>query len=169
MLGAVLIVQGAGVIEPESVERALTALESVCDRVIVLGGPERAGPGGRELPSDADELTAVNAALHESRDGHCVVLAGDLRHPSVELLRYMLHIRGSFEVVVPERRDGSPQPLCALYHTALVRRAEGLLAAGERTLAPLLDLATVRRVSVEEVAKFGDPQDLLERSGSRPL
>ena len=169
MVGAVLIVQGARAIEPKGIERTLAALESVCERVVVLGGAERHGPDGSAVPSDTDELTAVVAALREAGGGHCAVLAGDLPHPSSELLRYMEHVRASFEVVVPERRDGSPQPLCALYHGNLLRRGEGLLAAGERSLAPLLDLATVRRVSVEEVAKFGDPQDLLERTARQPL
>lgn len=169
MLGAVLIVRGTKATEPSGVERALTALQSVCDRVIVLGGPGDADADHRPLPMDANELIAVTAALREAGDGHVAVLATDLRHPSSELLRYMHHIRGGFEAVVPHHRDGSPQPLAALYHGQLLRRAEGLLAAGERTLAPLLELGTVRPVTVEEVAKFGEPEELLERTGAPPL
>lgn len=169
MLGAIVFVQGAKATEAASVQRASAALKQVCSRVVVLGGAELPDADHRPLPRDVSELAAVAAALREAGEGHVAVFAADLRHPSSELLRYMAHVRGSFEVIAPQRRDGSLQPLAALYRTSLLRRAEGLLAAGERELSELLKLATLRPVSVEEVAKFGEPEDLLERSGPAPM
>lgn len=164
MLGAVLIMQAAGATEPSGVHLATTVLKSVCDRVIVFGG-EAAGAAAHPLPGDASELAAVAAALREAADGHVALLSADLLHPSSELLRYMAQVRGSFEAVVPEHRDETPEPLMAIYHPSLLRRAEGLVAAGERELSNLLEAATVRRISVEEIAKFGEPERLLERTG----
>lgn len=163
MLGAVLILRQTSAIEPASIELATTALESVCDRVLVFGAGA-ASDDTRPLPADTGELAAVMAALREAGGDHVAVLAADLRHPSSELLRYMAQVRGSFEAVVPEQRDGSLQPMAALYHASVLRRAEGLLAAGEREIAKLLSLCTIRRITVEEVAKFGEPERLLERS-----
>lgn len=165
MLGAVVVLHSPAAVSPQSIERAVAALRPWCHRVLVFGGPEQAGDDHRPLPRDAGELLAVTAALRQAERGHVAVLAADLAHPSSELVRYLRHVRGSFEVIAPERRDGGLQPLAALYHAALLRRAEGLLAAGERDLGPLLEMAAVRRVTVEEVAKFGEPEELLERAG----
>ncbi|MFO8080037.1 MAG: NTP transferase domain-containing protein [Armatimonadota bacterium] len=163
MLGAVLVLHKAGATEPAAVRLATTVLESICERVVVFGGGASRAID-HPLPADTSDLAAVAAALREAADGHVAVLSADLLHPSSELLRYMAQVRGSFEAVVPEHRDASPEPLAAIYHASLLRRAEGLIAAGERELPKLLEAATVRRVSVEEVAKFGEPQRLLERA-----
>jgi molybdopterin-guanine dinucleotide biosynthesis protein A len=168
MLGAIIMLQRAGTTEPPTVRGATNVLESVCERVLVFGG-EASDAADYYLPADASELAAVAAALREAMDGHVAVLSADLLHPSSELLRYMTQVRGSFEAVVPVHRDESLQPLAAIYHASLLRRAEGLIAAGERELSKLLGVATVRRVSVEEVAKFGEPERLLERAGPAPI
>jgi len=81
------------------------------------------------------------------------------------LLRYMVHVRGSFEAVVPLAADDAPQPLLALYHPRCAGRARGLLSAGERDPLALLQIAAVRHITADEVAKFGDPAELLARGG----
>lgn len=167
MLGAIVIVQGAAPPDPAQLQASTAALEAVCDRVVVLGS-EVAAAATHPLAGDPTALRAVTEALGEADRGHVAVLAADIIHPSAELLRYMAHVTAGFEAVVPDRRDGTPQPLAAVYHTSLLRRADGLLAAGQRDLTGLLDLANVRHISVEEVAKFGEPERLLERAGPTP-
>ncbi|MFW5869011.1 MAG: NTP transferase domain-containing protein [Armatimonadota bacterium] len=169
MLGAVLMVQAAGATDPARIQAATAALESVCGRVILFGGGETSEDATVPLPADTSDLAAVTAALRAAGEGHVAVLAADLVHPSAELLRYMNQVRGNFEAVVPEWRDGSLQPLLAIYHTSVLRRAQGLIAAGDRELSKLLELATTRRITVDEVAKFGEPERLLERAGPTPL
>ena len=166
MLGAILVPPTAEAIDSEGIRAASVALEAVCDRVLVFGSGSKAVT--HPLPADASDLAAVTAALRQAGEDHVAVLAADLLHPSGELLRYMERVRGSFEAVVPERRNGGLQPLAAIYHGALLRRAEGLIAAGERDLAALLELASVRRISIEETAKFGDPERLLQRGRPAP-
>ncbi len=167
MLGAVVVVHDTGAGGPSGVRGAVEALSAQCARVLVVGGTEDAarasGAEHRPLLREASELTALTIVLREAGASHVAVLAGDLRRPSSELVRYLQHVCGSFEVVAPEGRDGSLQPLLALYHPSLLRRVEGLVAAGERDIAPLLELASVRRVSADEVAKFGEPDVLLAR------
>lgn len=169
MLGVVLVLQRAGSADPSRIRTATVALEAVCDSVLVLSFAGSRDDGSLPLPADASELSAVASALRAAGKGHVAVLAGDIERPSAELLRYMNSVRGNFEAIVPEGRDGTLQPMLALYRTSLLRRAEGLVAAGDREIAKLLDLATVRRITVDEVAKFGDPGRILERAGSTPL
>ncbi|MGI5819413.1 MAG: hypothetical protein ACOX9R_15095 [Armatimonadota bacterium] len=164
MLGAVVVLHGSDGTEPASIERASDVLKTLCSHVLVFGGAEQSHPAHRPLRRDAGELAAVCAALREAGAGHVAILVADLRHPSSELLRYMAQVRGSFDAIVPECPDGCLQPLLALYHPSLLRRAEGLLAAGERDLAPLLEMVTIRRITTDEVAKFGDPGKLLARA-----
>jgi molybdopterin-guanine dinucleotide biosynthesis protein A len=163
MVGAIVGLTAAP--RPEDIRRVALALEDYCSPILVFAPGTGVASNRRELPPGTSDLRAVMAVLLEAGREHAAICAGDLRNPSAALIRYMIQIRGSFEVVLPERPDGNLEPLLGLYHPDLVRRAEGLLAAGERELGPLLDLASVRRVTTEEVAKFGDPGDLLSRGG----
>lgn len=164
MLGAIICTADF-VATPDALREVAVALEPQCDRVLIFAPGESDAADFRALPPEAAELHAVAAALREAGDDHAAIAASDLCHPSSALIRYMVQIRGSFEIVIPERGDGGNEPLPGLYHPAIRRRAEGLIAAGERDLAALLELASVRLVTSEEVAKFGDPDDLLERAG----
>lgn len=163
MLGAILAIEETIPVRIEGVQHLRLALADHADRVLVFGG---AGEGGRErvpLPLGISPLGALAVILRHAGEEHAIVAAADLRHPSTELLRYMVQVRGSFDAVAPERADGTLQPLLALYHPRCARRAAGLVAAGERELTLLLAGAHLRRVSHDEVAKFGQPSDLLDR------
>jgi hypothetical protein len=173
MLGAVMVAQGHGG-SLAALQPALTALAAECERVLLVGDVESSllhmsGAEQRPLPRGASELSGLLVALRAAEGDHIALVGTQIRRPSPELLRYMRRVRGSFEVVIPERPDGSLQPLLGLYHPAVLRRAEGLLAAGEGRIAALLELASVRRITTEEVAKFGDPDELLGPSGPQSV
>ncbi len=163
MLGAI-VCTGNTATTPESARAVAVALRRNCDRLLAFSSREIDGIDHRLLVPDVSGLAAVACVLGDAGPEHAVIAAGDLLHPSSELIRYMVQIRGSFEAVIPERSDGSLEPLLAIYHPAVTRRIEGLIAAGERNLASLLDLVTVRLVDRDECAKFGDPDRLLERA-----
>jgi len=166
VLGAIIITRDMAPASPAGIEQMRLALAHHADRVIVFGGVEGADAPDRVLlPPAVSELGAIATVLAHAGDDHAIVVAADLRHPSGELLRYLVHVRGSFDAVVPVGRDDAPQPLLALYHPRCAGRARGLLSAGERDPAALLRIATVRRVTDDEVAKFGDPAELLARGG----
>lgn len=162
MLGAVVCL-GDIRARPDRIHEVAITLQEHCSRVLFAGAEADADLDQISIPVAATELGALTAVLRLAEDDHAVIAAGDLRRPSSALLRYMIQIRGSFEIVAPQRSDGTVQPLLALYHAKLRRRAEGLAAAGEREICPLLDLASVRLVTPEEVAKFGDPDGLVAR------
>ena len=165
MLGAVVVVGPAVAPDAEAIRGALAALRPHCHRLAVFGRTEQFDNLHHPLPADASELHALAAVLRQAGREHAAVMPADLLRPSAELIRYMIEVSGSFEVVAPERHDGSVQPLLALYHPKLLRRIEGLITAGERDISALLETATIRRITAEEVAKFGEPELLLDRRG----
>ncbi|MGC9316482.1 MAG: molybdenum cofactor guanylyltransferase [Armatimonadota bacterium] len=152
-----------GPIDRPHLERLRSALQPHVERIILYGDGGGQKLQRRELPQGG-LLGAVAAVLADAAEDHAIVLAADLMHPSAELLRYMIQVRGGHEAIVPERRDGRLQPLLALYHARCSRRAEGLVAAGQQALDALLEIVDVRRVTADEVAKFGDPGSLLARA-----
>ena len=164
MLGAIVAVQRTSTISSVQIEHLTRMLSPLVDDVILLGGTEE---GTRQrtvrVPRSASELAAVAEALAHAGDDHVMVVAADLRWPSPELLRYMSMIRAGHEAVVPEDPEGEPQPLLAIYHGRVAGRARGLAGSGERDLKALLKDVLVRRVTTDELAKFGSPRRLLER------
>ncbi len=168
MLGAIIALEPETAARAEDVERLAQLLSEFADPVLAFGDAEGAcAQAGVDLLETSSELAAIAAAVRRTGDDHAIVLSTDLVHPSSELVRYLVHIRAGHEAVVPVRGDGSPQPLCALYHGRCAGRAESLVAAGERKAEALLAEVEVRMVTVEEVAKFGEPEELLVRRGMR--
>jgi len=172
MVGAIVAVEREADASAQDIERLVALLSELTDRIVLIGLPPEASAKGGDAEARApqaefihaeSELDAIRAAARLALDDHAVVMAADLAHPSAELVRYLVHIRGGHEAVVPVRRDGLPQPLCALYHGRCAGRAQGLVASGERNAEALLAEVEVREVTVEEVAKFGEPQELLAR------
>lgn len=162
MLGAIVATEGKRGAPKADIERLAGLLDEVAERMLVIGHAQPSEPAG-EFVRAGSELEAIRIAAGLAGEDHALVLAADLAHPSAELIRYLLHIRAGHEAVVPLRRDGSPQPLCALYHGRCAARVAGLVATGERRAEALLDEVEVRWVTVEEVAKFGEPEELLAR------
>jgi len=163
VLGAIVAIAETCPLRSEGVEHLRLALADHADRVLVFGGVGEGGTHRVPLPAAISPLGALAVILRHAGEEHAIVAAADLRHPSSELLRYMVQVRGSFDAVAPERADGSLQPLLALYHPRCARRAAGLVTGGERELSVLLASAHLRRISFDEVAKFGHPTDLLAR------
>ncbi len=163
MLGAIVAVEGTASVSAGHIELLTKMLATLTDEVLLLGGTEV----GSEhqpvaVPRRIGELGAVAAALSHAGADHLLVIAADIRHPSLDLLRYLSMVRAGHEAVVPEGPDGV-QPLLAVYHARLAGRAQALASTGAREMQALLEDARVRRVGVDEVAKFGSPRTLLER------
>ncbi len=164
MLGAIVVAPEMGQLTAGQLQEVAGAAEPHIDRLVVCSDAP-SGPWELRPLEHATALAAIADALGLAGDEHALILAADLRNPSSELIRYLIHVRGSHEAIVPIAPDGRPQPLLALYHGRCARRAAGLVAAGERRPEALLELLSVRSVTSEEVAKFGDPGRLLARTG----
>ena len=159
------------------VERINSALNEVVAQTSLVGALEESAPW--PLPVVADvylkwgALGGVHAALCACRAPWAAVVACDLPFVTGELFVHLASLRENFDAVVPVQGDGRPQPLCALYRVEPCRkRAEELIAAGERRPRALLRAVETRRVAMAELADIegaplfftnvNTPEDYLE-------
>jgi molybdopterin-guanine dinucleotide biosynthesis protein A len=143
----------------------------------LVGAPEESAPS--HLPVVADvylkwgALGGLHAALFACRAPWAAVVACDLPFVTGELFARLASLRGNFDAVVPVQGDGRPQPLCALYRVEPCRkRAEELIAAGERRPRALLRAVETRWVEMAELSdtagaplfftNVNTPEDYLE-------
>ena len=85
-----------------------------------------------------------------------LVTGCDMPFISTELIQYLKsHRTTEVEIVIP-RIEEQFYPLCALYRTALWRKAKLLLEKGERRLLALVDVCSVQTVVQDALARI-DP------------
>jgi molybdopterin-guanine dinucleotide biosynthesis protein A len=133
-------------------------LSQVCDRITILG---RHPVEGCEFLPDREEFKGPLSALarFEPRRPFVFLLACDVPLFDARLVGYFLdRMKAGCAAVVPVR-DGSLQPLCALYRDSAFGELRLLHSFGENRLMPWLDLLEVERVEREELASAGfDPR-----------
>lgn len=115
------------------------------------------GPGWTKLPVVTEghkpqgPLVALAAGAREvSGCAAILVLACDMPLVSVALLRWLVDHPRPGTVVPLTGHPPTPQPLCARWAADDVGRADGLVAAGERSLKALLAASSVTYVPPEE-------------------
>jgi molybdenum cofactor guanylyltransferase len=154
-------------------DRQLDELTDIPD--ILLVGREASGhePVGRfriiqDRVPGSGPLGGLDAALAAARHDVVLVIACDMPFVTAGFLHHLASLAHAdvaeaavaAVAVVPQTEDGY-HPLCAAYtracHTIVMRR----LADGKLAMMGLLDDVRVRVVSSEEIARFGDPKQLL--------
>lgn len=136
-------------------EKIAAALSSISERIRVVGaqGGVSAWPVVPDVYQEWGALGGLHAALAACRGSWAAVVACDLPFVTGELFLRLVSLRENFEAVVPVQTDGRLQPLCALYAIEpCLRRAEELIAAGERRPRALLDSVRARRLMPFEFA-----------------
>ena len=151
------------------IDRARTALLHVAPELILIANdPDAYREVGLPMRPDAvpglGALGGIHAALawarDEGRDG-VVVIACDMPFVSPALLERLIDDATEADVVVPESpgRRGV-EPLCAFYSTACLPAIEAQIGRDDRRVIGFFDDVRVRRVPLDEVLGFGDPQIL---------
>ncbi len=140
------------------IERIHAALASITT-VTTLVGAESSFAALSQLLSVPDihvkwgALGGLHAALAACRTEWAIIVACDLPFVTGELFVRLASLRENFDAIVPVQPDGRLQPLCALYRAGACRkRAEELIAAGERRPRALLNLMNTRRIAYEELS-----------------
>lgn len=127
------------------IERALGALRTVCDDVVVVSSRHETPTGGwstiPDLRAGLGPLAGIEAALdHAARTGHGAVLllACDLPLVDARVLSALVQAFDGREPVAIAR-DGEPhyEPLCALYPADCLATATALLDRGEKAARAL--------------------------------
>ncbi|HEX6940834.1 MAG TPA: molybdenum cofactor guanylyltransferase [Longimicrobiales bacterium] len=151
------------------VERVRAALAQACADIVLIAN-DAALYAGLGLPIRPDArpglgvlggiLTALLWARDEGRPG-ALAVACDMPFLSPALLRRLLADAGHADVVAPESggRRGV-EPLCAWYGVGCIPAIEAELARGERHIVGFFDDVRVRRVPLDEVRAFGEPERL---------
>jgi molybdenum cofactor guanylyltransferase len=144
--------------ETTLVEHAVKTLRARCAPIFVVAAP------GQPLPDlDAevlrDEVRGVGPLLATARGLRAACEAGvelafvcavDMPYLDVGLIDALVGpaLRLGAEVVLPW--DGRDHYLAGVYRTALATRADGLLAAGERSMRALVTASDTQRVVLPE-------------------
>ena len=103
-------------------------------------------------------LGGIYTGLAASDSFYNLVVACDMPFLNQALLRYMVQISASFDLVIP-RLGHRMEPLHAVYSKGCLAPIEGLLKQGNLTVTELFNLVRVRYVDAEEINRF-DPKHL---------
>jgi molybdopterin-guanine dinucleotide biosynthesis protein A len=143
---------------------ALARLRGVAGDVRILCGPEpryldRGVPVETDLVHDTGPLAGVLTGLTAATGRPGLFLAVDLPRVPVALLARLVALAEGADAVVPRSSRG-PEPLCAVYGPACLEPIRRRVAAGELRMTSFWPGMRVREVRAEELAAFGDPDDL---------
>ena len=154
------------------VEQAVATLTARCAPVFVVAAP------GQPLPDlDAeilrDDVRGVGPLLATARGLRAAADAGvdrafvcavDMPYLTAELIDLLVAPSVSLGVDVVLPWDGRDHYLAGVYRTDLAARAEALVAAGERSMRALIDVADTQRLVLAEqqqgLTNVNEPTDL---------
>jgi molybdenum cofactor guanylyltransferase len=170
-------------------DRALSVMGTVCDRVAIVGDPAKftksgssnSGPTRYEsvvadIFPGCGPLAGIHAALVHSPAELNLMLAVDLPFVSGELLAFLFAAAEGSDAIVTVPRSGKGlQPLCAVYRRDFSTVAEQALRAGKYKIDAAFVGLSVRVIEESELAAAGfseqsffnvnTPQDRLAAEG----
>jgi molybdopterin-guanine dinucleotide biosynthesis protein A len=145
-------------------DRALTVMGWVCDRVAIVGDPTRfakyESPKCESVVADISSgcgpLAGIHAALVHSSAQLNLMLAVDMPFVSRELLAFLFGAAENTDatITVPRTNKGL-QPLCAVYRRDFCNAAEQALRAGKYKIDAAFVDVTVRVIGESELAAAG--------------
>jgi molybdopterin-guanine dinucleotide biosynthesis protein A len=156
--------------ETDLLDHALARLRAVAADVRILCGREpryldRGVPVDTDLVHGAGPLAGVLTGLAAAAGRPGLFLAVDLPRVPVALLARLLALAEGEDAVVPVSPRG-PEPLCAVYGPGCLEPIQRCVAAGDLRMTSFWPGRRVREVRAEELASFGDPEDLFRNLNS---
>jgi len=141
------------------VERVRAAVAPLVDEVVLVGDPAPLRGLGLRVITDPElgggPLAGLCAALAHAGSADALILPWDAPFLSTEMLAFLRDARGPADAAIPRRGD-LVEPLCAVYGPRCSRPARAAFAAGQRRPVAFYGEITVRWVTEEELAPFGD-------------
>lgn len=166
-------------------DRALTVMTPVCNRVTLVGDPDRFAKYGlaKNLPVVADifpecgPLGGIHAALVHSTAELNLMMAVDMPFVSEKLLEFLFASAEANDAVITVPRVGTGlQPLCAVYRRDFSAAAEESLRAGIYKIDAVFSAVSVQAIEERELVAAGfsersffnvnTPQDRLAAEGA---
>ena len=167
--------KGALVVDGRTIfDRQVAELSQIAGEILLVGGTrERPAPTPSVTPiadlmPGCGPLGGLHAALRAARGDVVVVVACDMPYVSARFLAHLASLIGGpdpkepcgYVAVVPRTERGY-HPLCAAYTRSAIEPIERRLAAGRLKMTDLLADVRLRVVDADEIARFGDPRQLL--------
>ena len=145
-------------------DRAVRRLDPLTTEIIVVVAPGREEsllpdqPGPKvatvvDLHPGRGPLAGIYAGLSAARSFHGLVVACDMPFLNVRLLRHIMEVRGSHDVIIP-RYGGQLEPLHAIYSKRCLGPIRAVLDGGENRIVAFLPGMDVRYVDEEEIRRF---------------
>lgn len=173
-----LVVEGRTIFD-----RQVAELSQIAGEILLVGATLTPGTPGTpaaparrpgvipiaDLMPGCGPLGGLHAALTTARGDVVIVVACDMPYVSAPFLAYLASLAGEqaerseaneFIAVVPQTERGY-HPLCAAYTRTAIEPIVRRLAAGRLKMTDLLADMRLRVVAAHEIARFGDPHQLL--------
>src|ERR1700675_2542595 len=140
-------------------DRALSVMGTVCDRVAIVGDPAKFTNYDSVVPDifpGCGPLAGIHAALLHSSAELNLMLAVDMPFVSRELLALLFAAaEESDAIVIVPRSVRGLQPLCAVYRRDFLPVAEQALRAGKYKIDATFSGVSVRVIKEGELAAAG--------------
>jgi molybdopterin-guanine dinucleotide biosynthesis protein A len=145
-------------------QRSVRNLRGAVCPIVIVGAPDQDLPAIPHILSICDPIAGQGPSMglmtglkHVEGISEWALGTGcDMPFISTELVQYLKSCRTSEAEIVIPRIDGQYYPLCALYRTAIWRKAKLLLEKGERRLLTLVNACRVQIVEQEALIQI-DP------------
>jgi molybdenum cofactor guanylyltransferase len=140
---------------------AVARLRGVCAETRILCGPQRRYLDQgvavvTDTASPSCPLAGIYSGLQTLDHDVGLFLAVDLPEVPVALLSFILNVAEGWDAAVPVHAAGD-EPLCAAYAASCREPIRRRLEAGDLKMTSFLPDVRVRRVTEDEILRFGDP------------
>ncbi|MDD5704250.1 MAG: molybdenum cofactor guanylyltransferase [Dehalococcoidales bacterium] len=148
-------------------EQVISIISLLCNKIVIVTAQ------GREIPKsisrsklevvtdifpDRGPLGGIYTGLTRSECFYNITVACDMPFLNQALLRYMMQLSTSYDVVVP-RINNMVEPLHSVYSKSCLGPIEDMLKQDKLNVNKLLSLVRARYVEAEEIDRF-DPEHL---------
>lgn len=143
------------------IERVLLQAEALTDDLFIsTNSPEKYKRFGlrmvNDIYPDKAALGGIYSAIRAARYDHVLILACDMPLLNKSLLRYLIGLAGSADVIAPLIDPHQPETLHTIYSKTCLPAIEDRLKANKLRIIGFFDAVSVRYVDRSEIAKF-DP------------
>jgi molybdopterin-guanine dinucleotide biosynthesis protein A len=141
------------------IDRVAEVMRGIFQEVIIIGNDPGAYadlnlPRVPDLRPGAGSLGGIYTGLSVSRFSRAFFVACDMPFLSTTLIRYLVHLDSSADVVIPRTRDGL-QPLHAVYSRQCIPFIREMLNGSRFKIIDFFDQVRVREVREEEMRRHG--------------
>ncbi|HMQ53293.1 MAG TPA: molybdenum cofactor guanylyltransferase [Anaerolineae bacterium] len=143
------------------IERVLERVTPLTDDLFIsTNSPEKYARFGLRLVSDVypdkAALGGIYSAIHAAQYDHVLIVACDMPFLNPQLLRHLITLAPTAEVVAPLISPPQPETMHAVYSKACLAAIKPRLLANQLRIIGFFEDVSVRYVEQAEVARF-DP------------